>query len=243
MTKKYAVKIVGGMGTIGAICHKGFDFNGTWFDSKKDAEEFKGMLEYINKNAVYEIIEEVENMSNLEYAVQVVTSTDGSEGVICVGDDRETEFWTDSCIEAQQFKIEKESVHGWQATYKIISREKKNVTEPLEQASEHRHPHADMIIEWAKDTSKVVEYWADEMSLHPVSAWKVTDNPTWVKSLKYRFQPAKQERVFPTTSLTEDELVSIYFDAPVLSSKESYKYIANAAIKQYILDMEKANDK
>lgn len=60
MTNKYAVKIIGGTGDIGAICYKGFDFNGTWFDSKEDAEEFKGMLEYINKNAVYETIEEGE---------------------------------------------------------------------------------------------------------------------------------------------------------------------------------------
>lgn len=60
MNNKYAAKIIGGTGAIGAICHKGFDFDGTWFDSKEDAEEFKGVLEYINKNAVYEIIEEGE---------------------------------------------------------------------------------------------------------------------------------------------------------------------------------------
>lgn len=193
------------------------------------------MLEYINKNAVYEIIEGGENMSNLEYAVQVVTSTDGCDGKICVGDDGETEFWTDSIIEAQQFKMETESVHGRKATYKIISREKKNITEPAEQDSEHRHPHANMIIEWVKDTSKVVEYYDNQ-----IECWvECNYYPLWHDQDKYRFQPPKPERVFPTTSLTEDELVMIYANAPTASIKESYKYIANAAIKQYILDIEK----
>ena len=172
MNKKYAVKIIGGTGDIGAICYKGFDFNGTWFDNKEDAEEFKSMLEYVNKGS----------------------------------------------------------------SYKVISREKESKIAPVEPVSEHRHPHADMIIEWAKDTSNVVECY-DGYN------WIVCDEPTWSANIQYRFQPAKPERVFPVTSLTEDELVSIYFDAPVLSSKESYKYIADAAIKQYILDTEKADDK
>ena len=29
MNNKYAVKIIGGTGAIGAICHKGVDFKGT----------------------------------------------------------------------------------------------------------------------------------------------------------------------------------------------------------------------
>ena len=176
MTNKYAVKIIGGMGTIGAICYKGFDFNGTWFDSKEDAEEFKRMLEYSNKYTTYEIIEEGENMSNLE---------------------------------------------------------------PVEQDSEHRHPHADMIIEWAKDTSKVVEFWDNG-----AGCWFECDdnNPHWHTEIRHRFQPAKPERVFPTTSLSDIELTQTYSPLDVGSCK-AYRAIADAAIKQYILDTEKADDK
>lgn len=175
MNKEYAVKLVGGMGDIGAICFKEFEFDGSWFDSKEDAEKFKRQLEWANKNTVYEIIKEGETM---------------------------------------------------------------NQEESVEKANKHHHPHADMIIEWAKDTSKVVEYWDDGLY-----CWVECNYPTWGVKVKYRFQPAKPERVFPTTSLTEDELESIYFDATVLSHKESCKYIANAAIKQYILDTEKSDDK
>ena len=177
MTNKYAVKIVGGPGTIGAICYKGFDFNGTWFDSKEDAEEFKRMLEYINKHTTYEIIEEGENMSNLEYAVQ---------------------------------------------------------------DSEHRHPHADMIIEWAKDTSKVVEWYNDE---YPYLGWKVSEDPLWLDCRKYRFQPPKPERVFPTTSLTKEQLYDSYYSKTSAGFNTSLIDVANAVIKQYILDMEKADNK
>lgn len=195
---------------------------------------YKGLVYILD----FKIIKEGENMSNLEYAVQVVTSDDGCDGKICVNKDTQKEFWTDSYAEIEDYIQYVSTRHN--ATYKIVSREKKVTVEPV---SEHRHPHADMIIEWAKDTSKVVEYYADEMSLHPVAGWKVTDNPAWVRSMKYRFKPAKPERVFPATSLTEDELSYIYWAAPTASSKAAYKYIANAAIKQYILDREKADDK
>lgn len=37
MSNKYAAKITGGTGNIGATCYKGFDFKGTWFDSREEA--------------------------------------------------------------------------------------------------------------------------------------------------------------------------------------------------------------
>lgn len=105
-----------------------------------------------------------------------------------------------------------------------------------------RHVHHDMIVEWAKNPSRVVETCIvnsdDEL-------WYRDISPSWRPSFKYRFKdtvPTIPERVFPTTSLTEDELTVIFDKAYDMHYDTSYQAIANAAIKQYILDSENTND-
>lgn len=53
----------------------------------------------------------------------------------------------------------------------------------------NRHPHADMIIEWANDTSKVVEFYAP---CYPDEGWTVTEDPSWYKEYEYRFKPERE---------------------------------------------------
>lgn len=104
----------------------------------------------------------------------------------------------------------------------------------LVEAAPEKHVHYDMIVEWAKDPSRVVQ-WRDNDDC----VWtNCTDDkqhpyPLWDETLQYRFKPEEPERVFPVTSLTKDELRKL-FDI----SDDSLFAIANAAIKQYILDQE-----
>lgn len=46
-----------------------------------------------------------------------------------------------------------------------------------------KHPHADMIIEWANDTSKVVQISSG------ISGWVDMPNPGWCPTNEYRFKP------------------------------------------------------
>lgn len=50
------------------------------------------------------------------------------------------------------------------------------------------------------------------------------------------------ERVFPKTSLTEDELYDIYSNSEASTFREELRDVANAAIKQYILDQENKDE-
>lgn len=90
-----------------------------------------------------------------------------------------------------------------------------------------KHVHHDMIVEWAKDPSRVVECKAPDND-----AWTVLNHPSWHTDVQYRFRP---ERVFPETSLTDDEIKNIVLNSQHM---DKFRNIANAAIKQYILDQE-----
>ena len=46
-----------------------------------------------------------------------------------------------------------------------------------------KHVHHDMIIEWAKDTSRVVQYQSAP------DRWVTTYRPAWEPLAKYRFKP------------------------------------------------------
>jgi hypothetical protein len=97
---------------------------------------------------------------------------------------------------------------------------------------EQRHPHHDMIVEWAKDTSKVVEY-KDMFGM-----WKrvLGNAPSWTSDVQYRFKPA--ERVFPKSSLTDDELTAIVVELDDNRTIKEFRAIADAAVKKYILEQE-----
>ena len=100
-----------------------------------------------------------------------------------------------------------------------------------------RHVHHDMIVEWAKDPSRVVEYFDEDLLKWVDCADSEQECPIWDKNTKYRFKPVEPERTFHVTSLTVDELLETYEDT--YTHREGLVAVANAAIKQYILDNQK----
>lgn len=88
-----------------------------------------------------------------------------------------------------------------------------------------KHKHADLIIAWANGA---------EIQVKNDGNW--TDiEPSWLKNKEYRIKP---ERVWPVTSLTDDELTSMI--NPHATPALNLRNIANAAIRRYIEDNEKA---
>jgi len=53
-----------------------------------------------------------------------------------------------------------------------------------------KHVHHDMIIEWAKDTSRVVEAYATT-----VNHWFIDRAPDWHPAVQYRFKPAEPKYI------------------------------------------------
>lgn len=98
-----------------------------------------------------------------------------------------------------------------------------------------RHVHHDMIVEWAANPTRIVQYRTSVN--YP---WTDCSDVTWNPNTEYRFKPTEPGRVFPKTSLGIKELVSHMISEHETVSIASLEAIANAAIKQYILDMEKA---
>ena len=105
----------------------------------------------------------------------------------------------------------------------------------LIESAPQKHIHYDMIVEWAANPSRVIQFYDDE---YYDCGWKdVTGQPPmWHTDKRYRFKPEEPERVFPTTSLTDDELITAYCQEHI--STEQYRNIANEAIKRYILEQE-----
>jgi len=106
----------------------------------------------------------------------------------------------------------------------------------LVEENKQRHIHYDMIVEWAANPSRVVQFYDDE---YYDCGWKAVTGqpPMWHTNKRYRFKPEELERVFPTTSLTDIELTQAYSPLDVGSCK-AYRAIANEAIKRYILEQE-----
>jgi hypothetical protein len=90
------------------------------------------------------------------------------------------------------------------------------------------HKHAELIKKWADG----VEI---EFQFQGTKTWCVAESPNWVNDTVYRVKPS---RVFPVTSLTEDQLDD-YVTHSGANGGCIFTIAANAAIKQYILDTEK----
>lgn len=94
-----------------------------------------------------------------------------------------------------------------------------------------RHVHADVIHAYAEGA-------IIQMYMNPDEEWitfeKEGDRPTFNPEWEYRVKP---ERVFPETTISAASLHEIFnkFDG---SSLPAFTAVANAAIKQYILDTE-----
>ncbi len=105
----------------------------------------------------------------------------------------------------------------------------------LVEATSERHIHYDMIVEWAANHSRVVQYWNTKDC-----AWYDAphDNkPAWNPETRYRFKPEESARIFPTTSLTDNELTTL-FDVTLGGVADALRAIANEAIKRYILELD-----
>lgn len=87
-----------------------------------------------------------------------------------------------------------------------------------------KHKHADLIIDWANGA---------EIQVKDDGKW-VDIEPSWMKGKEYRIKP---KLVWPVTSLTDDELISMI--NPHQTPSFNLSHIANAAIKRYIEDNEK----
>lgn len=110
----------------------------------------------------------------------------------------------------------------------------------LVETAPEKHIHYDMIVEWAANPSRVVQY-PDVIS--GKEFWYDCPNqPAWNPETRYRFKPEEPERVFPTTSLTDEELSSTFNTTGGWNMlDDGLKAVANAAIKRYILELEETS--
>lgn len=82
----------------------------------------------------------------------------------------------------------------------------------------------------------IIKAWADGAEIecrHSDTGWSSNDSPKWLDNYEYRIK----ERTFPETNLSTPYLFDVWFNAKGMGG--SLTAVANAAIKQYILDLEK----
>lgn len=89
------------------------------------------------------------------------------------------------------------------------------------------HKHAELIKIWADTGCEI------EVSFFP-GDWQICNTPLWSDSAAYR---VKQDRIFPKSTLHRQDLLKIVQDTP-WGFMDSYVAMADAAVKQYILDTE-----
>lgn len=95
------------------------------------------------------------------------------------------------------------------------------------------HKHAALIKAWA-DGAEIEFYNKD--SIHAVDRiWISARHPSWDVNLEYRIKPARE---FPETKMSPTDLWKVY-DSVHTTRGDAILAVANAAIKQYILDTEK----
>lgn len=98
----------------------------------------------------------------------------------------------------------------------------------------NKHVHHDMIVAWAANPSRVVEYLDTYQNI-----WFAIGTPNWGCDIRYRFaDEVVQKPKFPTTSLSSEQLTHEYEFANGTDFDIALFAVANAAIKQYILDCE-----
>lgn len=77
-----------------------------------------------------------------------------------------------------------------------------------------------------------------ESSMDGGLTWWLNTEPLWREDTLYRVAiPKPPERVFPVTSLTDDELIAIWHNGGNWCVTQ-YRAIANAAIKRFVEDTE-----
>ncbi len=117
------------------------------------------------------------------------------------------------------------------------------LVEVEQDSNNKKHIHYDMIVQWVANPSRVVQYdvfntVSGEEDWYDCPA----NSPTWNPLKRYRFKPEEPERVFPTTNMTDDDLIEVYCQADALCSADQYRAIANEAVKRYILEQENTTE-
>lgn len=85
----------------------------------------------------------------------------------------------------------------------------------------------------------VVKAWADGAATQyfspPMNMWMDAKNPSFDESLQWRIKP---ERVYPKSSLTEDECGDLFANHPSEYASAAAKYVADKAVERHIQDQE-----
>jgi hypothetical protein len=101
----------------------------------------------------------------------------------------------------------------------------------FEIVKDNKHPHHDTMIAYANDCTLKIE-----VSTTEGATWHITSTPSFDVSFQYRLYK-EPERVFPESSLSIADVNTVYDSKSKFD--DSLKAIADAAVKQYILDSEK----
>jgi hypothetical protein len=96
------------------------------------------------------------------------------------------------------------------------------------------HVHAAIIKAWADGAA--IEVFTKYAHFQLDRKWlPVGTHPSWIEDMEYRVKP---ERVFPETTFTPDAIRRIWNESSPNLDK-TWIAVANAVIKQHILDTEK----
>lgn len=92
------------------------------------------------------------------------------------------------------------------------------------------HKHAEVIKAWA-DGAQI------QIRNYGTGEWTDWDSPTWSDGDDYRIKPPQE---FPKSTLTEDAIKRLLnVNRGMCGSVTMARIVADAAVKQYILDLEK----
>ena len=95
----------------------------------------------------------------------------------------------------------------------------------------NKRPHYDLRIAHANGAD--IECYRGD-----TNSWHTCECPSWFPDQQYRIAiPKVPERIFPVTSLSDEELVDIYCSTDGFFSVDKYRAIANAALRRQYEDM------
>ena len=108
-------------------------------------------------------------------------------------------------------------------------------------ANKTPHPHADMIIEWAKDPSRKIEVSNLHTGDHRAYFdWIEAKPPLWIDGFQYRFADEVEQKPKIVSSLTDKELCEAYWKKNVgfyTTLVDDIRPVANAAAQRAIDDL------
>lgn len=120
--------------------------------------------------------------------------------------------------EADSYSIDPCGTLGWMDNYNWYIEEGYTEVFLPEAAPSKRHPHYDLIVQWASDVSQKV-WWSSDKSV-----WTETKNPTWVSDYHYHIGETPPPNLEPV--LFEDVCKGVvYYVAHPTSIKFYYQFM------------------